>query len=257
MFLILPFIERLPLSQTSLSLYHRLSSLTHRLSPTANTRRRFASAPAHAHCGVPSVECLSPARSCSHVAARTCFLSKFRPPPLSAPPPIGVPRPAPCPPAVQLLTHRKSQQPAPQQPLTNSTPRPSPSRSAGEKLRQETVDQLQLQLGSSGATTLLLKHTPYSGNFSTIVVQCLQKLPSNSSKYTYSCDGHSFNFLLDSGFVARCEPDPDVEVFESAEEGGDLGIVDDEVQDFGSGSFSAAQNVETTCVFPKNPLKGY
>ncbi|KAL6526044.1 hypothetical protein OROHE_015568 [Orobanche hederae] len=55
--------------------------------------------------------------------------------------------------------------------------------------------------------------------------------------------------------VARCEPDPDAEVFESAEEGGDLGIVDDEVQDFGSGSFSEAQNVETTCVFPKNPLK--
>ncbi|KAL6494788.1 hypothetical protein OROGR_031588 [Orobanche gracilis] len=42
--------------------------------------------------------------------------------------------------------------------------------------------------------------------------------------------------------VARCEPDTDAEVFESAEEGGDLGIVDDEVQDFGSGSFSPAQN---------------
>ncbi|KAJ8551630.1 hypothetical protein K7X08_021645 [Anisodus acutangulus] len=38
-------------------------------------------------------------------------------------------------------------------------------------------------------------------NFSTIAVQCLQKLPSNSSKYTYSCDGHTFNFLIDSGFV--------------------------------------------------------
>ncbi|KAL6545978.1 hypothetical protein OROGR_009852 [Orobanche gracilis] len=55
--------------------------------------------------------------------------------------------------------------------------------------------------------------------------------------------------------VARCEPDPDAEVFESAEEGGDLGIVGDEVQDFGSGSFNPAQNVITTCVFPKNPLK--
>ncbi|KAL6571827.1 hypothetical protein OROHE_002696 [Orobanche hederae] len=46
-----------------------------------------------------------------------------------------------------------SQVAAPQQPLNNSTPRPLPSRSAGEKLRQDTVDQLQLQLGSSGATT--------------------------------------------------------------------------------------------------------
>ncbi|KAK6775362.1 hypothetical protein RDI58_026363 [Solanum bulbocastanum] len=50
-------------------------------------------------------------------------------------------------------------------------------------------------------TIVLAEHTPYSGNFSTIAVQCLQKLPSNSSKYTYSCDGHTFNFLLDSGFV--------------------------------------------------------
>lgn len=50
-------------------------------------------------------------------------------------------------------------------------------------------------------TVVLAEHTPYSGNFSTIAVQCLQKLPHNSSKYTYSCDGHTFNFLLDSGFV--------------------------------------------------------
>lgn len=50
-------------------------------------------------------------------------------------------------------------------------------------------------------TIVLAEHTPYSGNFSTIAVQCLQKLPSNSNKYTYSCDGHTFNFLIDSGFV--------------------------------------------------------
>ncbi|CAM8878760.1 unnamed protein product [Rhodiola kirilowii] len=31
--------------------------------------------------------------------------------------------------------------------------------------------------------------------------RCLQKLPTNSSKYTYSCEGYTFNFLLDSGFV--------------------------------------------------------
>jgi len=49
-------------------------------------------------------------------------------------------------------------------------------------------------------TVVLAEHTQYTGNFSTIAVQCLQKLPSNSSKYTYSCDGHTFNFLLDTGF---------------------------------------------------------
>lgn len=48
---------------------------------------------------------------------------------------------------------------------------------------------------------MLAEYTPYTGNFGTIAVQCLQKLPSNSSKYTYSCDGHTFNFLLENGFV--------------------------------------------------------
>ncbi|KAF9675008.1 hypothetical protein SADUNF_Sadunf10G0186900 [Salix dunnii] len=48
---------------------------------------------------------------------------------------------------------------------------------------------------------VLAEHTSYTGNFSTIAVQCLQKLPSNSSKYTYSSDGHTFNFLIDNGLV--------------------------------------------------------
>lgn len=47
---------------------------------------------------------------------------------------------------------------------------------------------------------VLAEHTTFSGNFSTIAVQCLQKLPRNSNKFTYSCDGHTFNFLLDKEF---------------------------------------------------------
>ncbi|XP_058087186.1 vesicle-associated membrane protein 727-like [Magnolia sinica] len=50
-------------------------------------------------------------------------------------------------------------------------------------------------------TVVLAEHTSFSGNFSTIAVQCLQKLPSNSNKFTYSCDGHTFNYLVDNGFV--------------------------------------------------------
>ncbi|KAG6510167.1 vesicle-associated membrane protein 727-like [Zingiber officinale] len=50
-------------------------------------------------------------------------------------------------------------------------------------------------------TVVLAEYTAFSGNFSTIAVQCLQKLPQNSNKFTYSCDGHTFNFLLDKEFV--------------------------------------------------------
>lgn len=59
--------------------------------------------------------------------------------------------------------------------------------------------------------------------------------------------------------VARCQSDMDVEVAEAAEEaveeGSDLGIVGDDIQDFGDGSFSPAPDVETVCVFPKNPSR--
>ncbi|MQL80698.1 hypothetical protein Taro_013171 [Colocasia esculenta] len=50
-------------------------------------------------------------------------------------------------------------------------------------------------------TVVLAEHTSFSGNFSTIAVQCLQRLSSNSNKFTYSCDGHTFNFLVDKGFA--------------------------------------------------------
>ncbi|KAK2996893.1 hypothetical protein RJ639_024986 [Escallonia herrerae] len=55
--------------------------------------------------------------------------------------------------------------------------------------------------------------------------------------------------LVSSPFlqVARCQSDSDAEVVE-AEEGGDLGIVGEDVQDYGSGSFSPAPGVETVLV---------
>lgn len=60
--------------------------------------------------------------------------------------------------------------------------------------------------------------------------------------------------------VARCQPDSDSEadaelVAETVEEGGDLGIVGDDVVDFGGGNFSPAPGVETVCIFPKNIAK--
>ena len=65
-------------------------------------------------------------------------------------------------------------------------------------------------------------------------------------------------FLFDQWFccliVARSQSDSDMDIVET-EEGGDLGIVGDDVQDFGGGNFSPAPGVETVCVFPKNPTK--
>ena len=51
--------------------------------------------------------------------------------------------------------------------------------------------------------------------------------------------------------VARCQSDADEDV-DTTEESNDIGIVGDDVQDFGDGSFTAAPGIDTICVFPKN-----
>jgi vesicle-associated membrane protein 72 len=33
-----------------------------------------------------------------------------------------------------------------------------------------------------------------------IAAQCLQKLPASNKKFTYNCDGHTFNYLVEDGF---------------------------------------------------------
>lgn len=54
--------------------------------------------------------------------------------------------------------------------------------------------------------------------------------------------------------VARCESDSD-ETVETTEEVSDIGIVGDDIQDFGDGSFSSAPGIDTICVFPKNSAR--
>ncbi|XP_010547078.1 PREDICTED: vesicle-associated membrane protein 721-like isoform X2 [Tarenaya hassleriana] len=49
-------------------------------------------------------------------------------------------------------------------------------------------------------TVILAEYTEFTGNFTSIAAQCLQKLPSSNNKFTYNCDGHTFNYLVDDGF---------------------------------------------------------
>ncbi|XP_059632204.1 putative vesicle-associated membrane protein 726 [Cornus florida] len=50
-------------------------------------------------------------------------------------------------------------------------------------------------------TVILAEYTEFSGNFTSIASQCLQKLPSSNNKFTYNCDGHTFNYLVENGFT--------------------------------------------------------
>ncbi|CAI0393949.1 unnamed protein product [Linum tenue] len=50
-------------------------------------------------------------------------------------------------------------------------------------------------------TVVLAEFTEFTGNFTSIAAQCLQKLPASNNKFTYNCDGHTFNYLVDNGFT--------------------------------------------------------
>ncbi|KAL6517087.1 hypothetical protein OROHE_017793 [Orobanche hederae] len=50
-------------------------------------------------------------------------------------------------------------------------------------------------------TMILAEYTEFTGNFTSIASQCLQKLPASSNRFTYNCDGHTFNYLVENGFT--------------------------------------------------------
>ncbi|KAL8107552.1 hypothetical protein AgCh_024102 [Apium graveolens] len=80
-------------------------------------------------------------------------------------------------------------------------------------------------------SVVLAEYKEFCGNFNSI--ENLQKLTSTNNKFTYNCDGHTFNYLVHNGFT-YC-----VVVDESA--GGQVPIVflervkDDFVSKYGSG----------------------
>jgi vesicle-associated membrane protein 72 len=49
-------------------------------------------------------------------------------------------------------------------------------------------------------TVILAEYTEFTDNFTTIASQCLMKLPASNNKFTYNCDGHTFNYLVKDGF---------------------------------------------------------
>ena len=55
-------------------------------------------------------------------------------------------------------------------------------------------------------TVILAEFTEFTGNFTSIASQCLQKLPASNNKFTYNCDGHTFNYLVDNGFSNSSDP---------------------------------------------------
>jgi vesicle-associated membrane protein 72 len=53
----------------------------------------------------------------------------------------------------------------------------------------------------SRGTVILAEYTEFTGNFTTVAYQCLQKLPATSNKFTFDCQRHTFNYLVEDGFT--------------------------------------------------------
>ena len=49
-------------------------------------------------------------------------------------------------------------------------------------------------------TVVVAEHTSYAGNFRDIAAQCLHRLPAGNNRFTYTCDAHTFNFLVADGY---------------------------------------------------------
>lgn len=53
-------------------------------------------------------------------------------------------------------------------------------------------------------TVVVAEHTSYTGNFRDIAAQCLHRLPAGNNRFTYTCDNHTFNFLVTDGYGILC-----------------------------------------------------
>ncbi|GAX74087.1 hypothetical protein CEUSTIGMA_g1537.t1 [Chlamydomonas eustigma] len=53
----------------------------------------------------------------------------------------------------------------------------------------------------SKGTTTVAEYAAFSGNFSSVAKEFLEKAGKNEGKFTYAVDGHTFNFLAKGGFT--------------------------------------------------------
>ena len=49
--------------------------------------------------------------------------------------------------------------------------------------------------------TVLAEYASHTGNFRNVAIQCLEKCPTDNSKFTFTCDGHTFNYRNESGYT--------------------------------------------------------
>ena len=49
--------------------------------------------------------------------------------------------------------------------------------------------------------TVLAEYATHTGDFKNVAIQCLEKCPAEKSKFTFTCDGHTLNYRIESGYT--------------------------------------------------------
>lgn len=52
-------------------------------------------------------------------------------------------------------------------------------------------------------TAVLTDYTSYTGNIGAVAAGYLEKAPPGNSRFTFTCDEHTFNYLVEGGFSER------------------------------------------------------
>ncbi|XP_057761036.1 uncharacterized protein LOC130981457 [Arachis stenosperma] len=135
-------------------------------------------------------------------AKSTKLFSHHQPPPLSAvttsdchprfskvfsPPRVVKPEGAVNPGPILVVIGRRSSSPD----LSSSSSSPRSRRCRRTFLLLDVANVYSALFSSPSQTCL----------FSSPSFQCLQNFPSSNNKFTYNCDNHTFNFLVDYGFI--------------------------------------------------------
>ncbi|XP_058203220.1 vesicle-associated membrane protein 724-like [Rhododendron vialii] len=50
-------------------------------------------------------------------------------------------------------------------------------------------------------TTVVAEYAAVTGNFPAVATQCLHRIPSANNKFSYNCERHAFNFLVEDGYA--------------------------------------------------------
>jgi hypothetical protein len=95
--------------------------------------------------------------------------------------------------------------PLPRTPLLSSPPSGQPRDSSRSPRRRRSEREMgpQRKLVYSfvaRGSAVLTDHAEASGNFATVAAECLQKLPASNNRFSYNCDGHTFNYHVHDGF---------------------------------------------------------